>query len=358
MALFQQLIDTLPTQSGVVLGQKVRFVLPRDFPYEGFIIVVEPTVSGAAATIAPEGAFSLVQNVRLTANDGGQNRDLVNADSMSIVQRHLANNSNLDTETLLTFGNAFSTTTAKVLRVPHFFAPNTLEDPARSLFLQNFPRFNNDPILEITIGTQAQVDTNATPTFAISACTVRVIILRRFVTSDKWNFLKTDFITQEQAYTLNAAAQRYNIPIPGWHFSLGMRMYSSATALGDISQTAGVFKIQALNTTERTMMATDIRALNQLSISSDVTAAGVAGVQRVLQTTSTFIDYLSDLTGASVTNLDTLLNSNPFAALGTVPQVIADINGGTGKKIVFMHDRCYGDTSPALALPRLLGKAA
>jgi len=357
-SLFQQLVETLPTQSGIVVGQKVRFVLPRDFPLEGFVIVVEPTVSGVAATIAPEGCFAFVQNVRLTANDGGQNRDLVNADSMSIVQRHLAYNSNLDTETLTAFGNAFSSATAKVIRIPHFFPPNSMEDPARSLFLQNFPRFNNDPILEIQIGTQAQIDTHATPTFTISACTIRVILIKRYVTSDKWNFLKTDFITQEQAYTLNAAAQRYNLPVPGWHFGIGMRMYSSATALGDISQTAGVFKIQALNVVERVLQSTDVRALNQISVPADVTAAGVAGVQRNLQNSSTWFDYLTDLNGASVTNLDTLLNSNPFAALGTVPQVLGDINGAAGKKIVFMHDRCYGDLSPALALPRMLGKAA
>lgn len=358
MSLFQQIVDTLPTQSGVVLGQTVRFVLPRDFAYEGFVVVARPTVSGAAATIAPEGCFSFIKRIRLTANDGGQNRDLVNADGMSIVQRHLGYNGNMDTETLTTFGNAFAATTAKVIRIPHFFCPNEIEDPARSLFLANFPRFNNDPILEIQIGTQADIDTHATPTFAISACTIEVICIKRFVTSDKWNFLKTDFITQEQAYTLNAAAQRYNIPIPGWHFSIGMRMYSSATALGDISQTGGVFKIQALNVVERILSAVNIKALNQISVGADNLAAGTNGAQRVLDGTCYWFDYLTDLTGASVTNLDTLLNSNPYVALGSSPQVIGDINGAAGKKIVYLHDRCYGDVSPALYLPKILGRAA
>lgn len=352
-ALFQSIQEQLPEISGVTLGSTVRVPLPRDFAHEGFMIVIKPTVSGVAATIAPEGTFALVKKVRLSANDGGQNRDLVNADGMSIVQRHCHYNGNVDTETLTTFNNAFGSATQKTMRLIHMYPPNEIDDPVRSLFLANFPRFNNDPFLEITIGAQADVDTHATPTFAISACTVRVIVFKRFVTTDAWNFLKTDFITQEQAYTNNAAGQRYDIPIPGWHFGVGMRMYSSATALGDFSQTDGLFRIQSLTSVERAIQAIDLRALNAMSIASDVTA-GAAGNQRTLSQTAYWFDYLTDLTGAPVQNLDTLLNSNPFVALGTKPQVVADLNGGSGKKIVFMHDRCYGDVSPATYLPRLM----
>lgn len=352
-SLFQQLVEQLPAQNAV-LGQTLRFVMPRDFAREGFVIVAKPTVSAVAATIAPEGAYSLIKRVRLTANDGGQNRDLVNADALSIVQRHLSYNNNLDSASLSTVSNAYSSATAKVLRVPHFFPPGEIEDPARSMFLANFPRFNNDPILEVTIGSQADVDVHATPTFAISAMSVYVVDLKRYVTSDNWSFLKTDFITSEQAYTQNQAAQRYNMPIPGWHFACGMRPYSSATALGDISQTDGVFKIQSLNVVERVLQTADLVALNQISSPSDLTAA-TNGTQRALLGTSQWFDWMTDLTGASVTNLDTLMNSNPFVALGNAPQVIGDINGGTGKKIVFMHDRCYGDTAPGLLLPRLMG---
>lgn len=353
MSLFQQIVDQIPPISGVTLGSTVRFVVPRDFSLEGFLLVVEPTVSTAAATIAPEGVFSLIKRVRFTANDGGQNRDLVNADSMSIVQRHLNGNQNLDTQTLTAFSNAFSTTTAKSITIPHFFPPGTIEDPARSLFLANLPRFNNDPILEIQIGSQTDVDTNVSPLFAISAMTIRLVTIKRVVASPTWPFLKTDFITSEQAYTQNQAAQRYNLPIPGWHFSIGMRPYSSATALGDISQTGGLFRIQALNVVERTIQTTDLVKINQFSVSSDV-LTNANGTQRAISQTSQFFDYLTDLTGASVTNLDTLLNSNPYVALGNAPQVVGDINGGTGKKIVYMHDRCYGDTAPALLLPKLV----
>lgn len=357
MSLFQLIVDQLPSQSGLVLGQVVRFVLPRDYAREGFVIVADIQVATVAATIAPEGVFSIFKKVRLTGNDGGQNRDLVNADALSLVQRHLNYNNGLDTTTLVNYNNAFSSTGQKTIRVPFLFAPGGIEDPTRSLFLANLPRFNNDPILEITLGAQADVDTNATPTFAITAATtaIRIVDYKRFVSTDSWNFLKTDFVTYTQAYTLNAAGQRYNIPVPGWHFAIGMRMYSSATALGDISQTDGVFKIQALNVVERLLQAKDLLAVNQWSVDSDVSTT-TAGVQRIIAQSGYWFDYLTDLTGSGVTNLDTLLNSNPYVALGTAPQVIGDINGGTGKQIVFMHDRCYGDIAPALLAPKILAK--
>lgn len=354
MSLFQQIVETLPSVS-FTLGQQVRISLPRDFPYEGFMITADITVSAVAATIAPEGVYSLFKRMQLTVNDGGQNRDLVNADGFSIVQRHVGYNSNLDTESLTSFSNAFSSTGAKTIRLYHFFAPNELEDPVRSIFLANFPRFNNDPTLLLTMGAQADIDTNAAPTFAISAGTIRVVSLKRFVTSDAWTFLKTDFITQEQAFPTTVVQNRYNIPIPGWHFSLAFRMYSSATALGDIT-TAGSFnRVSALNVTERVLTTQDLRALNYLSIGSDVSTT-TNGTQRAISATSYVFDYLTDYTGAVVTNLDTLLNSNPYVALGASPQIVQDITGGTGRKIVYMHDRCYGDVAPATILPQILGR--
>lgn len=358
MALFQGIVDTLPTTASTTLGSTVRITMPRDYAREGFLLRVNVTVSGVAATIAPEGIFALVKKIRLSVNDGGQNRDLVNADALSIVQRHIGYGGNLDTTTLATFSNAFGSATAKVFTIPFFFAPLNIEDPTRSLFLANFPRFNNDPILEITVGSQADVDTNATPTFAVSSLTFTVVDYKRFVSSDNWTFLKTDFITYQQSYTQNAANQRYNIPVPGWHFAIFGRMYTSATALGDITQTNGLIRIQALNVVERVLQLADLRTLNENDINSDVLTT-TAGQQRLIAAGgggSFVFHYTSDILGFGVTNLDTLLNSNPYVQLGTAPQVVADINGGSNKQIIYGHDRCYGDISSALIAPRLKSK--
>jgi hypothetical protein len=346
MSLFKLQLSQLPTQTGFALGSTCRFQIPRDFPMEGFMLRVQPTVSGAAATIAPDGVFALIKSIRLTVNDGGSSRNVINASGMSVIQRHTSYNANVDTATLLAFANAYSTTTAKDITIPFTFAPPSLEDPVRSHFLLNLPRFNSDPVLEIQFGTQVDVDTHATPTFAISALSVTLTTLKRFVKVPNWTYLDTEFFDSDQAYPTNAANQIYNIPVPGFHFALGARPYSSATALGDFTQTGGFVTIQALNTFERRVEPANLLKLDQFSIGSDVTAAGVNGAQRTLASSVYWWDYLSDQPGSGALTLDGVLDTNPFVNVGTGPQVIWDLNGGTGKHIVYSHDRFFGDINP------------
>jgi len=313
---------------------------------EGFAIRVQPTLSAAAATIAPEGVFALIKNIRLTVNDGGSSRNVINADSMSMAQRWLQYNGNLDTATLLAFAGAFGSTGAKDITIPFTFAPNCVEDPVRSHFLLNLPRFNSDPVLEIQFGTQAEVDTHATPTFAISAMTVDLVTLKRFVKVPYWQYLDTEFFTSSQDYPNNSANQIYDIPVPGYHMSIGARPYSSATALGDFTQSGGFVTIQALNTFERRIQPGNLLKMNQYSEGSDVTAGGANGAQRVLAASLYWWDYLTDLGGSNAMTLDGVLDTNPFVNVGTGPQVVWDLNGGSGKKIVFTHDRFFGDINP------------
>lgn len=344
--LFKPQWNQLPQQSGFTLGQTVRFVIPRDFPMEGFTLRLRPTLSAVAATVAPEGCFALIKNMRLVVNDGGASRNVLNLDGMWAAQRHLQYNGNLDTATLLAYANAFSSTGQKDISIPFFFPPVSIEDPVRSHFLLNLPRFNSDPVLEIQLGTQADVDTNATPTFAISALLADLVTYKRFVRVPNWDYIDTDCFTSVQAYTQNAANQSYDIPVPGYHFGIGARPYSSATALGDFTQTGGFAIIQALNTFERRIEPGNLLKVAAYSSGSDVTAAGVNGIQRALQQVTQWWDYLTDLTGANAMTLDGLLDTNPFVNVGTGPQVIWDLNGGTGKQIVFLHDRCFGNIEP------------
>lgn len=339
--LFKPQWNQLPQQSGFSLGQTIRFVIPRDFPMEGFELRLRPTLSAAAATVAPEGVFSLVKNIRLVVNDGGSSRNVINLDGMWAAQRHLQYGGNLDTATLLAFANAYSTTGQKDITIPFFFPPACIDDPVRSHFLLNLPRFNSDPVLEIQLGTQADIDTNATPTFAISALLADLVTHKRFVKVPNWDYIDTECFTSVQAYTNNAANQIYDIPVPGYHFAIGARPYSSATALGDFTQTGGFVTIQALNTFERRIEPANLLKLNQYSIGSDVTAAGVNGIQRTLSGSVYLFDYLTDLVGASAMTLDGVLDTNPFVNVGTGPQIIWDLNGGTGKQIIYMHDRFF-----------------
>jgi hypothetical protein len=351
--IFPPQIDVLPSQTATV-GNTYRFPIPRNFAMEGFMLVASVTTSAAVATIAPEGVFSLFKRLRLTVNDGGSSRDVLNADGLSIVQRHGQYGGNLDTNTLTAYSAAFGGTTSYTIRLPHFIPPLSIEDPARSAFLLNLPRFNADPVLEVQIGTQADMDVHATPTLAFSAITLSLVTFKRFVRTDAWKFIDTDFITSPTAFTTNAAQQKYNLPVPGYHFAIGARPYSSATALGDFTQTGGFVTISALNSFDRRWTPAELQAMNYYSMGSDV-LTNANGTQRAIFSTVRWWDYLTDMNGAGAITLDGLLDSNPYASIGTGPQVVWDLNGGSGKQIVFMHDRCYGDIEQWKLLPRLIG---
>lgn len=352
--LFPPQVDVLPSQTAT-LGNTYRFPIPRNFAMEGFMLVASVTTSAAVATIAPEGVFALFKRLRLTVNDGGSSRDVLNADGLSVVQRHLQYGGNLDTNTLAAYSSAFGGTTSYTIRIPHFIPPLSVEDPARSAFLLNLPRFNADPVLEIQLGAQADIDTHATPTLAFSAITLSVVTFKRFVRTDAWTFIDTDFITAPTPFTTNAPQQKYNLPVPGYHFAIGARPYSSATALGDFTQTGGFVTISALNSFDRRWTPAELQAMNYYSLGSDVSTT-TNGTQRGIASTVRWWDYLTDLTGAGAVTLDGLLDSNPYASIGTGPQVVWDLNGGSGKQIVFMHDRCYGNIEQWKLLPRLIGK--
>jgi len=347
--LFKPQINQLPQQSGFLLGQTINFVIPRDFPLEGFMLRIRPTLSAAAATVAPEGIFSLIKAIRLVVNDGGSSRNVINLDGMWATQRHLQYGGNLDSATLTFYANAFSTVGQKDITVPFFIPPFSIEDPVRSHFLLNLPRFNSDPVLQIQLGTQADVDTNATPTFAISALLADLVTYKRFVKVPNWQYLDTECFSSVQAYPNNAANQSYDIPVPGYHFAIGARAYASATALGDFTQNGGFSVIQALNTFERRIEPANLSKLDTYSINSDVspnTSAAASGPQRALASGngSTFWwDYLTDLNGAGAMTLDGVLDTNPFVNVGQGPQVIWDLAGGPGKQIIFLHDRCFGN---------------
>lgn len=350
--IFPPQVNVSPSQT-VTVGNTLQFPIKRDFAMEGFMLKIVAVTSAAAATIAPEGIFSLVQRLRLVVNDGGSSRNVLNADGMSVVQRHLQYGGNLDTATLSAYSAAFGGTTTYTIRIPHFIPPLSIEDPIRSAFLLNLPRFNADPVLEVQFGTQAQMDTNATPTLAFSSITVSLVTFKRFVRTDAWRFIDTDFLTSDVSFTQNLAQQPYNLPVPGYHFAIGARPYSSATALGDFTQSGGFVTISSLNSFDRRFTPDELQALNYYSLGSDVSTT-TNGTQRGIASSVRWWDYLTDLNGAGANTLDGLLDSNPYASIGTGPQVVWDLNGGSGKHIMFMHDRCYGDIEQWKVLPRLV----
>jgi hypothetical protein len=352
MGLFRQITDTLPSQS-ISLGQTVRFVLPRDFPREAIMIKLTPIVSVTAATLNAERAFGLIRRVRLTANDGGQQRILIDCDGMAIQERAQQYGMLMDSQTAVAFGGTLAAATYNIT-FPFFFGPPNLGTPTRDMFLQNFPRFNNDPVLEITMATQAEMDSNATPTFAITSATVTVMELKREVAIPNWRFLNTEFIQQEVPFASTVTDYRYQLPVPGYHTMTLMRPYSSVAALSSAIVTGNV-RFEVLNVSQLNMPFDDMTRINQRSIyngiapaAADLLAASLLAVNRAC------IDWISTTQEDGIINLDTLLDTNPFSQLGTGPVLKLNVTGDSDNKIVFLHERIFGDISSALIVPRYL----
>lgn len=354
-SLFRQIVDTLPDQTGA-LGATIRFQLPRDFPREAFIIKVNAVVATTAATLAAERASGLVRRVRLFANDGGTQRTIVDCDGLAIHERAVQFGQSLDAQTAVAIGGTLAAATYNI-SFPFYYAPPILGTPTGDAFLQNFPRFNNDPTLEITLATQAQIDTNATPTFALTgSITVSVFELKREVAAPNWKFLNTEFLQQEKPYASTVVEDRYQLPVPGFHTFVLMRPYSSVSALSSAIVTGNV-QFNVLNTKQWTMPFDDITRINYRSANAGVgIAAADLLAQNLLLVNRACIDFLSTSHEYGITNLDTVLNTNPFTQLGTGPELRLNVTGDGDNKIVFLHERFFGDISGALLLPKILGR--
>lgn len=347
MGLFRQIVDSLPAVSGIALGEVVRIPLVRDFPREGLIVRVTGVTTGSSATAPTLSAYELIKRIRLLVNDGGTQRSICDVWGPALVIRHLHNNQSLPIGENATL----STGTPNIaVTFPLFFPPSVLNSPTREMFLQNFVRFNADPQLEITFATQADVDLNATPTFAASAgFTVNVTDIKREVSVPNWNFLQTELITNEQAYTANIAQTRYELPVPGFHYYTGIVSFASRGVLGDITDGNPV-RLDVLNTSLRNVTLANLARINAMGNTTQQTTLAA------LAANIGFFDFLTDQTGSDVVTLDTLLNTYPFTQLGTGPVLKYGIGAsGPSAKLLFIHERCFGDISSALAL-RKVGK--
>lgn len=353
MGLFRQIIDTLPSQTGA-LGATLRFPLPRDFPREGFIIKLNAVVATTAATLAAERAAGLINRVRLTANDGGQQRVLVDCDGLAILERAIGYGQLLDNDTAVAIGGTLAAATYNI-SFPLYFAPPVLGTPVKDAFLQNFPRFNSDPVLEIVLATQAQIDTNATPTFALTgSITVTVIELKRQVAIPNWTFWNTEFMQQEVAFASTVTDYRYQIPVPGYHLMTLMRPYSSVSALSSAIVTGNV-RFQVLNTILLNAAFDDVTRINKRSVPAGAHAAAADLLAESLLTVNRAqLDFISTTQEEGIQNLDTLLDTNPFTQLGTGPEFRLNVTGDSDNKIVFLHERIFADISSALMVPRIL----
>lgn len=332
--LFPKRQDFTPTQSGLALGSTIRFEMTREFHIEAVYLVVQPTVSVVAATANADALQHIVNRIQVNISDGNQNRNVVDISGAAALELACQWQGGLDRLTASFIGN--NTTGAKTLIYPIFFTHPQLSDPVGSVLLLPAPRFNTNPVVTVLFSTQSQMDTNATPTFAVSAMTAYLVIIRRQVNRPKFPIFNTELSELEVAYATTGNAQLYELQIPGSYTGIMLRDYTSSAARGSIQTAGGENRLQLLGTVLRRFRVEDVVTENDYSVRLyPATWNNFAG--------SYYLDFLSDKNGEVAGDLGSVLDANILQASGSRIQLLQDITGGATVKRKFVTHRVFGN---------------
>jgi hypothetical protein len=335
--LFPKRVDFTPSQTHTI-GSTVRFEITREFHIDSIYIVVKATPSAGSATNNPDAFPNLLNRVQLTVSDGAQNRNIVDVAGVSLLE--LANQwiGGLDRNTAALVG-ANPSSGAKTMVYPIFFSHPQLADPIGSVLLLPAPRFNSNPVLSLTFSTQAQMDTNATPTFAYGSGSVYLVINRRQVNRPDFPTFNTELAEIQTAYGSTGNAQLQEIQIPGSYTGILLKDYTdttSATGRGSIQVANGENRLQLLGTVLRRFRVEDIQNENDYSVRLyPATWSQFAG--------SFYLDFLSDKNGEVAGDLGSVLDGNILQASGSRIQLLQDITGGSNVVRKYVTHRIFGN---------------
>lgn len=315
------------------LGSTLQFKLTREFWMEKMFVVVDVVTSGAIATSTADGLLGLVKNITLNVADGASNRDVVNISGRGLIEMAAMEVGNLDRGTL----DAKDATSATTYRIvyPIYCCPATLADPIGSALLLPFPRYNQDPVLTVQIASQADVDEHTTPTFALTSCSVKVVLHKRQV--DIKNFVPYDWEIKEntQAYAASGSGLEYVLPPTGHFLGLGIRGYTATTTRGNIMTSGGSFRIEILGNVLHRFTPLDIQDEDDMS-TAFVTTSGdrFAGLY--------WLDFLSDRF-ADTLDMGSALDADIVAGTGAQVRLLQDLAGAYTVK--YMHRKVFGNIS-------------
>lgn len=333
--LFSKRQDFTPTQSSLSLGQQVRWEITREFHIESISLVVSVTPSAAMATANADNIQNIVNRVQVQVSDGARTRNVVDCSGAGLLEYALQIQGGLDRTTAANIGTNPSSG-AKILVYPIWFAHPQISDPVGSVLLLPAPRFNSNPSVIVTFSSQAQMDTNATPTFAVSALSAYLIIVRRQVNRPKFPVFDTELAEVEVSYSTTGNAQLYELQIPGSYTGILFRDYTSATARASIQVSGGENRLQLIGTNIRRFRMEDLQYENDQSVNLyPATWNNISG--------SFYLDFLTDKVGEASGDLGSVLDANILAASGSRVQLLQDITGGSNVKRKYLTHRIFGN---------------
>lgn len=335
--LFQRRSDFSPVQSALALGQTIQFNITREFHVEAIYLRVDFTPSAAMATANADNIQALVNRIQLQISDGARTRNVVDVTGSGLLEYAIQTNDSLDRNTAALFGTNPSSG-GKSIYYPIYCAHPQLDDPVGSVFLLPFPRYNSNPVLTVRFATQAQMDTNATPTFAVSALAASLVIQRRQVNRLNWPTLDWELAEIAQPFPNTGNAQLYELQIPGSYTGILMRDYQGLSTRASIETAGGENKLQLLGTVIRRFRMQDVQAENDYRVRLYPATWNNTGA-------SAFLDFISDKNGESAPDLGSVLDANILAASGARLQLLQDVTGGANFSRSFLTHRVFGNLS-------------
>lgn len=226
-----------PVRSSAVqtfsLGQTFNFDINRDSVVDEVFIVLEGTITTAAATAAIEGLAALVQSVQVRGSMAGVGEivPVSNASGPDLAELYQFQVGALVNETGQ--GALGSTGFFRVIipvRFAQQFWGNEIANRCTSLAAYAMSSLS----LSITSATQAQVDTNASATFVLGTTVCWLRIFQCFRDSVPANFMDTNIRTsievKENAAVTTQAPASDSLPAGGDYSLILLRAFSAGGA--------------------------------------------------------------------------------------------------------------------------------
>ncbi len=324
--------------AALTLGSSVRIALDRTFPIESIWLRVRFTVTTAMATANADSLQNIVRQIDLSISDGVKTRSVVRCSGPGLLEFAAQQQTNLDRTTLANINT--NTTGAKEMTFPIWCAHPQIVDPVGSFLLLPVTRFPNDPVLTIDFSSQTQMDTNATPTFALTASTLQVeaIVVRRQVSTEKFPYLDWDLIEQVVPFPNTGNEQRVELLTPGSYTGQLYRCFTTASARGDIASGTNnddPWRIESLGVVFRRWRNSHLQIINDSSRPATNASPNF--------TASFYNDFLTDKSGTDASELGSLLDANVPVSSGARVYLIVSVTGGAAVQLKVVNHRIYGD---------------